>query len=141
MLNGISLVTAAEQEMTLEYVAAVVITGIVVVFICLILLIIFISLLGLLFKKKDKKKTSPENTIGSKEDLVKISMDTPKATPQTASFESSDADDEIIAVITAAIAAMSEQSGKKLVLRSVRAVKPSRLAWAQAGLADNTRPF
>lgn len=51
--------------------------------------------------------------------------------------------DEIIAVITAAIAAMSSAAsdGKTLAIKSIKQVKPARNSWAFAGLLDNTRPF
>jgi N utilization substance protein A len=50
-------------------------------------------------------------------------------------------EEEIVAVIAAAVAAMSAQSGKKLVVRSVKRSVSQRDPWAAAGLADNTRPF
>ena len=50
-------------------------------------------------------------------------------------------DEEIVAVISAAVAAMSSGSGKKIALKSVKYAKPSRPIWANAGIAENTRPF
>ena len=50
-------------------------------------------------------------------------------------------EEEVVAVIAAAIAAMGASSGKKLALRSIKTAKSSRSAWAAAGIADNTRPF
>ena len=46
-----------------------------------------------------------------------------------------------VAVIMAAISAMSSAEGKKLVLKSVKTAKPQRPAWSTAGIIDNTRPF
>lgn len=48
--------------------------------------------------------------------------------------------DEIVAVISAAVAAMSGTT-QGFVLRSVRRAKETRSAWTNAGLAQNTQPF
>lgn len=45
--------------------------------------------------------------------------------------------EEVIAVISAAVAAM----GGGYTLRSVKRAKPARSAWATAGLMQNTQPF
>ena len=50
-------------------------------------------------------------------------------------------EEETVAVIMAAISAMSSAEGKKLVLKSVKTAKPQRPAWSTAGIIDNTRPF
>lgn len=50
--------------------------------------------------------------------------------------------DEVVAVIAAALAAMSEDDGKHYTVRRIRPVRVGkRKAWASAGIADNTRPF
>lgn len=134
---GSNLTLLAEApEMNLEYVASVVITGLVVVFIGLIILILFVWLMGKLFEglhnRKKKQKSAPE--------AVKPAA--PAAPSVSAPPVVEDGiGDEVVAVIAAAISAMSEQSGKKLVLKSVRSAKPQRNHWAVAGLQDNTRPF
>lgn len=50
-------------------------------------------------------------------------------------------EEEAVAAIMGAIASMSAQSGKKLVLKSVKTAKPSRNSWSAAAIADYTRPF
>ena len=55
-------------------------------------------------------------------------------------------DDDLIAVIAAAVYAFGESVGQKLVIKSVQHAsshhaKTGRSAWASAGIYDNTRPF
>ena len=53
-----------------------------------------------------------------------------------------DIPDEVVAVIAAAVAAMSTD-GKQYAIRRIRPATATgvRPAWAAAGIADNTRPF
>lgn len=121
-------------EMNFENVSAVVITGLVVVFIGLILLILFVSGIGVLFTKKAERK--------KKKEVRTETVQTKKPAPlPTAPIVEDGICDEVVAVITAAVAAMSSDGSKKLVLKSVKTAKPQRNAWAAAGLMDNTRPF
>lgn len=126
-------------DMNFEYVASVVITGITVVFIGLIMLVIILLLFGLISRAKRKsadKKAELENVSDSGEKALL------SAEPMKAAVEIDDnIEEEIVSVITAAIAYMSEKSGKKLALKSIKSAKPQRTAWAAAGLIDNTRPF
>lgn len=128
-------VMAEAMEMNVENVAAVVITGLVVVFIGLILLILFVSVLGMIFTNIGKAKAKKKTAVKTAE----VKSEPVKSAP--APVVEDGIGDEVVAVIAAAIAAMSAQSGKKLALRSVRTAKPARNAWAAAGLQDNTRPF
>ncbi len=124
-------------------IASVVITGLVVVFIGLILLIICVSIYGKIFdsinKSKDRKSKAEieqklrEAAKGSVVPEAKVAYNPPTVEDGIS--------DEIVAVIAAAVAAMSEASGKKLVLKSVSRQKGARSSWAQAGIAENTRPF
>ncbi|MGN0621112.1 MAG: OadG family protein [Porcipelethomonas sp.] len=115
-------------------VAAIVITGLCVVFLGLIILILFVWAYGKFFSRKKEPKGP--------------AAETPKAEPAkpvstVSRAEPASDDDEIIAVIAAAVAAMSEADGKNYRLRSVRAAKnrSSRSAWSLAGLQNNTNPF
>lgn len=132
-LIGNTLIPAAE-EMTFSYVTAVVITGLSVVFLALIVLIMFVWAFGKIFTRKKLAPTPAKSTQVTKKPLPSI----PK--PQVAETKN---DDDIIAVIAAAVAAMGESEGKKYRLRSVKAVKnkPSRSAWSMAGIQNNTNPF
>ena len=56
------------------------------------------------------------------------------------------ADEEIVAVISAAVAAFSEQDGKNYSIKSITPVRrqktqTARSAWANAGIFENTRQF
>ncbi len=129
---------AEEIEMNLEYVSSVVITGITVVFIALILLVLILYVFGFISNMKTK-------SANKKKAIKSADKTDDKATAGIKMTNAPIIDDgieeEIVAVISAAIAAMSEKSGKKLMLKSIKASKPQRSAWAAAGLIDNTRPF
>lgn len=136
---GQLLLKGTEKNLDSGTVASVVITGIVVVFIGLILLIICVSIYGKIFdsinNKKAAKKKAEEKAVAEKVSSA------PLAPAPTAPVVEDGIEQEIVAVIAAAVAAMGASSGKKLALRSVRTAKPQRSAWASAGISDNTRPF
>lgn len=152
------------ENMTLA--GAVIITGLVVVFVALIGLWFIVAIMGKIFTAISQKK-QPQKP-------VQPAPPAPKAAPQQASVQPpairvADAPapapvvqqpvmavedgigDEIVAVITAAIAAMTGSpvipvpavEGPALesgfVVRSIR--RTERTAWSQAGLAQNTQPF
>lgn len=126
-----------EMQMELSYVFAVVITGLVVVFLGLVLLIAFISLIGAFFKKADKNKKAAE----AEKNAAAPAQKTAPAAVKT--VQAAD-DDEVIAVISAAVAMMSETDGTTYRIKSVRAASngaPARNAWASAGLRESTNPF
>lgn len=129
---------ADTPDMSVSYVAAVVITGLVVVFLALLLLIFFFILLGKIFGEKKKK---PQTKVEEAKPVVtetKVEM----TVAQEAPVIEDGIEEEVVAVITAAIAAMSAQTGKKMKLVGIRTTSRNvRPAWAQAGLVDNTRPF
>ena len=130
-----------EMQMEMSYVIAVVITGLVVVFLGLVLLIAFISLIGAIFKKMNQRKSSAPKAAD-----VPAAKPVPKVQPVTVSKPASasayEDDDEIIAVISAAVAMISASEGKNYRVRSVRAVSSKGgNAWASAALREATRPF
>ncbi|MDE5577960.1 MAG: OadG family protein [Oscillospiraceae bacterium] len=123
------------MQMNLSYVFAVVITGLVVVFLGLVLLIAFISLIGWLFKTMDKNKKAAKPA-----DIPVPKAAAPAAVKQVQSAD----DDEVIAVISAAVAMMSAADGTSYRIKSVKAASngvPARNAWASAGLRESTNPF
>ncbi len=138
-MNLIGSLLSEEIDMNFEYVASVVVTGLTVVFSGLILLVIILLLFGLISKVQrnyaDKKAGSKNNVKTEK--VASPSAEILKTAPEI----EDNIEEEIVAVITAAIAHMSEKSGKKLKLRSIKTAKPQRTEWAIAGLIDNTRPF
>ncbi len=130
---------AVVDEEGYSYVWAVVITGLSVVFLGLIILILFVWLMGKTFtaiENRDKSKAPAE---------IKAEKPQPIVAPvkQSSVKPASKSEDEIIAVIAAAVAAMGEADGKKYKLKSVKAVrnKASRPAWSVAGLQSDTAPF
>lgn len=125
------------MQMNLSYVFAVVITGLVVVFLGLVLLIAFISLIGWLFKTMDKNKKA------AKAADAPAPKPAPAAVSPAQTVQSAD-DDEVIAVISAAVAMMSAANGTSYRIKSVKAASngvPARNAWASAGLRESTNPF
>lgn len=121
------------EKLEISYVTAVVITGLSVVFLGLVILILFVWAFGKIFTAKNKSvsKDAPEQ---------KTANPAPVAAPVTVS---DDSEDEIIAVISAAVAAMGNADGKNYRVKSVKAVKnrPSRSAWSLAGIQNDTMPF
>lgn len=139
-VNSLTSVMAKDVDMNASYVAAVVITGLVVVFLALVLLIILVMLYGKVFHGINKKKAAKleAEKAAKAEEAAKAAKAKPVA---PAPVVEDGIGDEVVAVIAAAVAAMGAESGKKLAVRSVKTSRPSRLAWSSAGLADNTKPF
>ena len=130
------------MQMEMSYVVAVVITGLVVVFLGLILLIAFISIIGAIFKKLSQKGSTPAKTAAPAAKPVPKAVSQPA--PAVTAASSGTDDDEIIAVISAAVAMMSAADGKNYRVRSVRAASSKGSAgnaWASAGLRESTNPF
>lgn len=118
---------------------AVVFTGLSVVFLALVILIAFVWIMGKIFNIGKNKKT-PANA--AKETTVKTAAVQKAQNPQKTNAVNSD-DDEVIAVIAAAVAAMGQANGKTYKIRSVSAIQKNgqRSAWSMAGLQNNTSPF
>ena len=138
-MNLLSSLLSEDIDMNFEYVASVVITGITVVFIGLILLVVILLLFGLISKVR-RKSAGKKVRIDSEIKADKVLLPSEEISNAAPEIED-DIEEEIVAVISAAIAHMSAKSGKKLTLKSVKTAKPQRTAWAAAGLIDNTRPF
>ncbi len=121
---------------------AVVITGLVVVFLALVLLIVFVQIFGKVFSgiaNKEKK--------GSKPDVIPVPQVTvpENVTRSVPEPEISGDDDEVIAVISAAVAMMAARDGKKYAVRSINRTENRRRSagsvWGAAGQRENTLPF
>lgn len=131
-----SLSAASEAALSLSEKSSVALsttlTGLVVVFLTLILLTFVITLFGKIVGGLSKKPAAAEKAAPEK-------AEAPAPAAQPVVEEESADNDELIAVISAAVYAYGEASGKQYV---VRAVKPSgRSSWAAAGVAENTRAF
>lgn len=140
MVVAKSTISPDQKDLGAGTVASVVITGIVVVFIGLVLLILLVSIYGKIFdvinsraarKAEEAKKAAEAAKAATKPEPVKVA----------APVVEDGIEEETVAVIMAAISAMSSAEGKKLVLKSVKTAKPQRPAWSTAGIIDNTRPF
>lgn len=119
---------------------AVVFTGLSVVFLALVILIAFVWIMGKIFTIGKNKKKPPVNTV--KQVPVKSASVQKANKPQKSNAVNTD-DDEVIAVIAAAVAAMGQADGKTYKIRSVKATQRNaqRSAWSMAGLQNNTSPF
>lgn len=129
-------------QMSLSQMIAVMLTGMVVVFLALILLIIIIDCLGKAFDNYNSKKKNEVATVKNTAPVKPVS--TPKVEPVPVIEQSNEDEDEIIAVISSAVAMMSLADGKNYRVKSVKAingVSSGRPAWSMAGLRENTRPF
>ena len=148
------------ENMTLA--GAVIITGLVVVFVALIGLWFIVAIMGKIFtaisqKKQPQKPVQPAPPAPQQASVQPPAIrvaDAPAPAPvvqQPVMAVEDGIGDEIVAVITAAIAAMTGSpvipvpavEGPALesgfVVRSIR--RTERTAWSQAGLAQNTQPF
>ncbi|MCI8361360.1 MAG: OadG family protein [Clostridiales bacterium] len=112
----------------------VTICGLAIVFGALIMLVILISLFGKIMDAINKKSRASA--------AVPTQTSTPAPAPAPTPAAQAD-DGELIAVISAAVSAMYDGSGKQFTIRSVRPARRAgeRPAWAAAGLRDNTRSF
>ena len=124
-------------------ITAMTIIGLSVVFFALLILVIFLYTSGSFFKAaKPGQKNKPE---APKTAPAKPAPAAAKPAAQAAAVPAASAEDdsEVIAVIMAAISAMGAADGKQYRIKSVRPVSggSGRSAWAQAGIADLTRPF
>ena len=114
----------------MDMVWSTVITGLVVVFAILIVLVLILMLMGKIMGGTGKKKEDGPAPVA-----VVVPVD------ETTEEDYSD-DEELIAVISAAVAAYGEAEGKQYRVIGVRKKeKALRSGWSSAGVAENTRPF
>ena len=119
-------------------IGTVVFTGLTVVFSALIILIVMIYIMGKIFTSIDKKKRGKQKKVSA------APAQAVTAAPSLPQQNASDEDEEIVAVISAAVAAY--MGGQKHVIRRIRRAAPKqgsnvRPAWNAAGVLENTRPF
>lgn len=126
------------MNVDLTLAGAVIITGLVVVFIALVGLSLLVWLVGKLMVALTQKPSKPAAPKQTPPAPAKAPAPAPQA--KAAQVVEEGISDEIIAVISAAVAAMDGGAGN-LVLRSVRRAREARPSWAQAGLIQNTQPF
>lgn len=121
-------------------VGIITVTGILVVFFILAILIFLFWLMGTVFQNIDKSKKAKAEA--AKAAAAKAAPAPAPAAVEKVAEEDEDNDDEIMAVISAAIAAYAEEEGTSYTIRDVkRRDKRARSAWSLAGIGENTRPF
>ncbi len=116
-----------------SYVFTVVLTGMVVVFLGLVLLIAAITIMGKIFEalRASKKDEKP----------APATKPAPAPSPKPPVVSSLADDDEVIAVIAAAVAAMAEADGTVYAIKSVKRSAPRRNAWGAAARSEMTSSF
>lgn len=124
---------SAEASQDWGIIGSTVVTGIVVVFLILAILVGFLSLLGAILGRK-KKESAPAPAA------EKPAAAAPVINKIEDEAEDYEDDGEIIAVISAAIAAYGEAEGKQYRIASVKKRdRAVRSGWSAAGIAENTR--
>lgn len=126
--------------------AKVILTGFLVVFAMLIFLIIIVKIYSILVGKAQRSGLM----IGRKKKFKKTKKadEAPKPAAEKVvvfgaparEHESDEIPEEVIAVISAAVATMYGGS-EKVKIKSVKRSRAKRSAWANAGVLENTRPF
>lgn len=112
----------------------VTISGLLIVFSVLVLLVGIIKLFGVAFS--GGKPKSEQKPIAKKTSEQKSEPSAPVVCVAD--------DDEVIAVISAAVYAYSQSENKNYRIKSVKPAKSERVvrpAWAAAGIVQNTNPF
>lgn len=125
-----------EMQMEGSYVFIVVVTGLVVVFLGLVLLILFVWLMGKIFGQINKAKDNKKKAAAPASEKTEV-----KAAAPAAPVVEDGISDEVVAVITAAVAAVM---GTGCTVKSVKkaAAKTSRrTAWGAQGISESTRAF
>lgn len=115
----------------------ILLTGFAVVFSVLLILIGIIKLYGtVIFNIQNKNRGQKANRNA---DLPKAERETePEPAAIIEAVPETD-DDELIAVISAAVYTMYSSSSVRI--KSIRKAKNRGSAWRSAGLSDNVRPF
>lgn len=130
--------TLAEKGITS---AKVVLTGFVVVFAMLILLIFIIKIYSAIVQKA---QSAGSNSKKGKKNKDEKPAEKPAAAPASVVTTSAATDgisDEVVTVISAAVATMYGSSEKARIKSIKKSSDGGRSAWAKAGVLDNTRPF
>ncbi|WP_312645215.1 OadG family protein [Hydrogenoanaerobacterium sp.] len=115
----------------------VVLSGMSIVFVVLILLTLIVMAFG---KIMDSTANSPKNNNKQAPPAVKEAAPTPAPKAAPMQIVEDGISDEVVAVISASIAAMMGES-KSFVIKSVKRAKDARPVWSMAGMQQNTNPF
>ena len=126
-----------EMQMETSYVFTVVVTGLVVVFIGLIILIAFVWLMGKLFDYLKASKDNKEKAAVKTEKPVAPAPVAASSVPEVEDGIS----DEVVAVIAAAVAAMTGSSCAVKSIKRSGGKASRRTAWGAQGINESTRVF
>lgn len=141
-LSDVALLAKEELSLAEKGIASakVVLTGFVVVFAMLILLIFIIKIYGAIIQKaQDAGKKSKEKKAETVAETPAPVVAAPAA--PVAPAQADGVSDEVVAVISAAVATMYGSSEKARIKSIKKSSDGGRSAWAKAGVLDNTRPF
>lgn len=132
---------AASQLADKDYwgsVGILTVTGLLVVFLILAILIFFFWLMGTIFRSIDKSRAEKK----ALEEAAKTEAPAPAVEEAGEVVEEAD-DEELVAVISAAIAAYEGDGGFTItsIKRRDAGSKNTRSAWSLAGLGGNMRQF
>ena len=130
--------TLAEKGITS---AKVVLTGFVVVFAMLILLIFIIKIYSAIVQKAQSAGNNSKKGKKNKDEKPAEKPAAAHVPVVTASATTDGISDEVVAVISAAVATMYGSSEKARIKSIKKSSDGGRSAWAKAGVLDNTRPF
>lgn len=123
----------------------VTLAGLGIVFAGLVLLVFVIFLFGKIFESINKAQAAKQAAVVAKNapKTAPKPAAAPAPKPQAAPVAADD--DEVIAVISAVVAAMSAADGKTYKVRSVKPAASNslggRTAWAMDGRRNNVMPF
>ncbi len=106
------------------------ITGISIVFLVLIILMLVLMAMKYIFAGKTEKKEKTAKTTG------KEKLDDDVIAVITAAVRAVDDEEELVAVLTAAVAASLNTSTYNLKIKSYRRIGNNAPAWNKAGLTD-----
>ena len=136
------LTTTAELSLAEKGItsAKVVLTGFVVVFAVLILLIAIIKIYSTIVSKAQSAGKNKKKKEIIKTETAPAATDVKQAAPAPAPSVQDGVSEEVVAVISAAVATMYG-SPETARIKSIKKSSGGRSAWANAGLLDNTRPF
>lgn len=110
----------------------VTVVGLAIVFGVLVILMLVLMLFKVIFYKDPKKKTKQVSTTQEPK-KAPAPVQAPAPTP----VQNTD-DEELIAVLTAAVAASLNTSTYNLRIKSYRRVDGTGSAWTRSGIRDNT---
>ncbi|MGN1422996.1 MAG: OadG family protein [Oscillospiraceae bacterium] len=118
-------------------------TGILVVFFILAILIFVFWLMGRIFQTINNSKNKKAEAEKAAKAAAAPAAPAPAPAPVVEEAAAdTDSDEEIMAVISAAIAAYAAEEGTAYTIRNVkRRDSRTRSAWSLAGIGENTRPF